>query len=115
MICCPRKSGTNRIFLWFCADIFAYFQNLAIANRLIMTVKAIDKDENENGRVTYHFKVDGENVNETTEFSIDENTGELRTKLHLDREIRAVYQVSSVKSFFSAYIVTNCFTVGACR
>lgn len=61
-----------------------------------MTVKAIDKDENENGRVTYHFKVDGENVQETAEFSIDENSGELRTRQNLDRETRPRYQVSSI-------------------
>lgn len=74
--------------LWF------FLQNVAIANHLVMTVKAIDKDENENGRVTYHFKVNGENVQHTAEFSIDENNGELRTRQTLDREARPRYQVS---------------------
>lgn len=58
-----------------------------------MTVKAIDKDENENGRLTYHFKMNDENVQETEEFSINPNTGELRTKLSLDRETKSKYEV----------------------
>lgn len=68
-----------------------------------MTVKAIDKDENENGRLTYHFKVDEENVQETEEFSINPNTGELRTKLSLDRETKSKYEVS--KNIPSKFIV----------
>lgn len=59
-----------------------------------MVVKATDDDEGENGRVTYHLKVGDENVQETAEFSIDENTGELRTRQTLDRESRPRYQVS---------------------
>lgn len=58
-----------------------------------MTVKATDKDDNENGRVTYHLKVDGENVQETKEFIINPNTGELRTRQYLDREIKPKYEV----------------------
>ena len=59
-----------------------------------MTVKATDVDENENGRITYHLKVDGQDVQETDEFSIDANTGELRSKKFLDREEKAKYEVS---------------------
>lgn len=58
-----------------------------------MTVKATDKDVGENGRLTYHFKVNDQNVQETDEFSIDANTGELRSKKYLDREIQAKYEV----------------------
>lgn len=58
-----------------------------------MTVKATDKDEGENGRITYHFKIDGDNVQETKEFSINSNTGELKTKETLDREVQAKYEV----------------------
>lgn len=65
-----------------------------------MTVKATDKDENENGRITYHLKVDGEDVQETEEFSIDENTGELRSKLFLDREVQSKYEVIKRISFW---------------
>lgn len=72
-----------------------------------MTVKATDKDENENGRVTYHLKVDGENVQETNEFIINPNTGELKTKQYLDREIKPKYEVSCKKNV--AYL--NCRTV----
>lgn len=52
------------------------------------TVRAVDQDgaENDNGRVSYFFKVNNENVAETREFRIDENTGELKTRLRLDRE-----------------------------
>ena len=58
-----------------------------------MTVKATDVDENENGRITYHLKVDGQDVQETDELSIDANTGELRSKKFLDREEKAKYEV----------------------
>lgn len=59
-----------------------------------MTVKAIDKDIGENGRLTYHFKIDSENVQETEAFSIDINTGELRSRKFLDRETESKYEVS---------------------
>lgn len=70
-----------------------------------MTVKAIDKDENENGRVTYHLKVGDENVQETAEFSIGENTGVLRTRQTLDRESRPRYQVSYENIIILKYIL----------
>ncbi|KAJ8974157.1 hypothetical protein NQ317_003207 [Molorchus minor] len=66
-------------------------ENEAVENYLIMTVKAKDKDEAENGRITYHFKVDELNVQETAEFKIDQTSGELRTKQTLDRETIAKY------------------------
>ncbi|XP_063930740.1 cadherin-87A isoform X2 [Zophobas morio] len=68
-------------------------ENAAVANYLVMTVKATDVDENENGRITYHLKVDGQDVQETDEFSIDANTGELRSKKFLDREEKAKYEL----------------------
>lgn len=58
-----------------------------------MTVKAIDKDIGENGRVTYHMRVNNENVQETDEFTIDATTGELRSKKYLDREEQSKYEV----------------------
>lgn len=67
-----------------------------------MTVKATDKDENENGRITYHLKVNGQNVQETNEFSIDANTGELRSKKFLDREEQSKYEVLTI---FLVYFV----------
>lgn len=58
-----------------------------------MKVFAEDKDPGENGRVTYHFKVGNNVVQSTDEFHIDENTGELRTLVSLDRERKSTYQV----------------------
>lgn len=60
-----------------------------------MTVKAVDEDEGENGKVTYHLKLDDINVQETAEFVINPDNGELRTKVFLDREVRARYDVSN--------------------
>ncbi|XP_056642220.1 cadherin-87A isoform X2 [Diorhabda sublineata] len=68
-------------------------ENAATQDYLVMTVKAVDKDENANGKVTYHFKIDKENVQETDEFSIDAVTGELRTRKMLDREFKPKYQL----------------------
>lgn len=59
-----------------------------------MTVKAVDEDDGENGRVSYHLKLDDINVQETAEFVINPDNGELRTKVFLDREVRARYDVS---------------------
>lgn len=69
-------------------------ENAARADYLVMTVKAVDKDSGENGRVTYHLKVNNHNVQETDEFIIDMDNGELRTKMFLDREVQSKYEVS---------------------
>nr|CAD7400227.1 unnamed protein product [Timema poppensis] len=68
-------------------------ENAGLPNYLVMTVKAVDKDTGDNGRVSYHLKVGNENQQETEEFSINHDTGELRTKIILDREIRAKYEL----------------------
>ncbi|KAK9728307.1 Cadherin domain [Popillia japonica] len=68
-------------------------ENTATEDYLVMTVKAVDKDVGENGRITYHFRVDGENVQQTDEFSIDADTGELRSRKYLDRETQAKYEL----------------------
>lgn len=70
-----------------------------MADSLIMTVRARDEDPGENGRVTYHFKVNDSNVQETDEFTINEETGELRSKIILDRETKKQYQVSTTRAF----------------
>lgn len=62
-----------------------------------MKAFAEDKDPGENGRVTYHFKVGNNNTQSTDEFTIDENTGELRTRVNLDREKKSNYQVSKIR------------------
>ncbi|KAL3278339.1 hypothetical protein HHI36_013670 [Cryptolaemus montrouzieri] len=68
----------------------------AIDKYLVMTVKAMDKDEGDNGRLTYHLKINGVNVQETDEFIIDAKTGELRTKRALDRENQSKYELTLV-------------------
>ncbi|PZC70991.1 hypothetical protein B5X24_HaOG214493, partial [Helicoverpa armigera] len=67
--------------------------NAAQSDYLITTIKAVDEDSGENGRVSYFLKVDNQNVGETPEFSLDKDTGELRTKTFLDREHKAEYQL----------------------
>ena len=47
----------------------------------------------ENGRVSYFFKVSNENVDETNEFRIDTETGEIRAKSSFDREIQDRYEL----------------------
>lgn len=68
-------------------------ENAAQADYLITTIKATDEDTGENGRVSYYLKVDNQNVGETQEFSLDPDSGELRTKTFLDREHKAEYQL----------------------
>ncbi|XP_014253016.1 cadherin-87A [Cimex lectularius] len=68
-------------------------ENNSDAGNLVTTVKAVDGDSGENGRVTYHFKMHNENVQETEYFTIDENTGEIRSKQPLDREMKSIYQL----------------------
>ncbi|GFG39325.1 hypothetical protein Cfor_05830, partial [Coptotermes formosanus] len=68
-------------------------ENAGLPNFLVITVKATDKDHGENGQISYHFKVGNENVQETEEFAINADTGELRAKIILDREVRAKYEL----------------------
>ena len=58
-----------------------------------MTVKATDKDPGENGKISYHLKVGNQNVQETEEFVINQETGELRAKIILDREVKNKFEV----------------------
>ncbi|KAB0801704.1 hypothetical protein PPYR_03890 [Photinus pyralis] len=67
-----------------------------IADYLVMTVKAADKDNGENGRVTYHFKLNDENVQMTDEFIINPDTGDLRIKTYLDNKIQDKYELTLV-------------------
>ncbi|KAF7987447.1 hypothetical protein HCN44_003209 [Aphidius gifuensis] len=68
-------------------------ENAGIPNYLIMTVKAIDNDPGENGHVNYHLKIFNKNVQENDEFIIDKDSGELRTKIILDREINNKFEL----------------------
>ncbi|XP_015514773.1 cadherin-87A isoform X1 [Neodiprion pinetum] len=68
-------------------------ENAGVPNYLVMTVKASDRDPGENGRVSYHLKVGNKNVQETEEFAIDQETGELRAKIILDREVKNKFEL----------------------
>lgn len=79
-----------------------------------MTVKATDKDDGDNGRLTYHLKEHDKNVQENAEFIIDKNNGELRTKILLDRELQSKYEVCQecISTLFHSIIILNlCSTV----
>ncbi|XP_061704355.1 cadherin-87A isoform X2 [Cydia pomonella] len=68
-------------------------ENAAQADYLITTIQATDEDSGDNGRVSYYLKVDNQRVSETPEFSLDRDTGELRTKTFLDREHQSEYML----------------------
>ena len=74
---------------WSCHNSVHYL-NLKLefhnSKFVFQKVNARDRDDNgDNGRVSYHFKVANENVGETSEFMIDNETGEVRAKIMFDR------------------------------
>lgn len=68
-------------------------ENLAMADYLVMTVKAQDNDTGDNGKLTYFIQVNNQNVQETEEFRIDETTGELKIKNNLFRKQQSRYEL----------------------
>ncbi|XP_068152287.1 cadherin-87A [Drosophila tropicalis] len=61
---------------------------------LLLTVKALDNDTDENnGKISYHLQVNNQNVQETSEFKVNEVTGELRARQQLNRKNRANYDI----------------------
>lgn len=56
---------------------------------LLLTVKALDNDTDASGKISYHLQVNNQNVQETTEFKIDEANGELRSRQQLNRKNRS--------------------------
>ncbi|VVC44201.1 Hypothetical protein CINCED_3A007173 [Cinara cedri] len=60
---------------------------------LILTVCAEDKDFGENGRVTYFFKVANSNAQQTDAFTINPETGQIKTQILLDYETKSSYQL----------------------
>lgn len=68
-------------------------ENILSRDYLVMTVKATDNDTGDDGKVTYHLRVNNKNEQETDEFIIDENTGELRTKRLLNRKEKSRYEL----------------------
>lgn len=63
-------------------------ENTGVSARLL-AVKATDEDEGENGRVTYEI-VSGS----TSAFRINDTTGEVFTKINLDRETKSSHQIT---------------------
>lgn len=72
---------------------FVCFQNQAVADYLVMTVKASDNDTGINGHLKYHLQKNSQNVQETDDFRIDEMTGELRLKRQLNRKHQSKYEL----------------------
>ncbi|XP_064554772.1 cadherin-87A isoform X4 [Drosophila montana] len=60
---------------------------------LLLTVKALDNDTDGSGKISYHLQVNNQNVQQTTEFKIDEASGELRARQQLNRKNRANYDI----------------------
>ena len=60
---------------------------------LVLVLKAEDADPGENGVVAYHIRVGEQLVQETVEFHLDATSGELRTRMSLDREAQASYEL----------------------
>ncbi|XP_030572028.1 cadherin-87A [Drosophila novamexicana] len=60
---------------------------------LLLTVKALDNDTDGGGKISYHLQVNNQNVQQTTQFKIDEASGELRARQQLNRKHRANYDI----------------------
>uniref|UniRef100_A0A1A9WEW2 Cadherin domain-containing protein n=1 Tax=Glossina brevipalpis TaxID=37001 RepID=A0A1A9WEW2_9MUSC len=60
---------------------------------LLLTVKAFDNDTDENGKVFYHLQMNDQNIQETDEFKIDAESGELRANKDLYRKIKDNYDL----------------------
>lgn len=68
-------------------------ENSKDEDHLVLVLKAEDTDAGDNGRVTYHIRVGEQLVKETPEFQLDPNSGELRTRLKLDREAQSSFEL----------------------
>ncbi len=68
-------------------------ENAKEENYLVLVLKAEDEDPGDNGRISYHIRVGEKLVQETLEFVLDASSGELRTRLKLDREEAASYEL----------------------
>ncbi|KAK4292814.1 hypothetical protein Pmani_034453 [Petrolisthes manimaculis] len=68
-------------------------QNWSSAVQEVVKVKAEDRDSGANGDVRYHLRVGEDNVQDTTQFHLDPNTGLLSTKQILDREEQHKYEL----------------------
>ncbi|XP_043212632.1 cadherin-87A-like, partial [Amphibalanus amphitrite] len=71
--------------------VFEVTENSQPAGSLVLTAKAEDSDQGDNGKVSYYFRVNETDGSETGEFTIDSETGEVRSKVRFDREGRDSY------------------------
>lgn len=68
-------------------------ESLAVKDYLVLTVKAEDLDNGDNGKISYHLQVNNENVQETETFEIDLISGELRLKRALNKKQQSRYEI----------------------
>ncbi|XP_037083991.1 cadherin-87A-like [Pollicipes pollicipes] len=71
--------------------IYYVEENVQEAGSLVLTAEASDRDQGDNGRLSYYFRVGETDGSETDEFAIDSETGEVRTRVRFDRESRDKY------------------------
>jgi len=68
-------------------------ESLAIKDYLVLTVKAEDPDNGDNGKISYHLQVNNENVQETDTFEINPINGELRLTKQLNKKELSRYEI----------------------
>ncbi|XP_070490349.1 cadherin-87A isoform X2 [Chironomus tepperi] len=68
-------------------------ESLAIKDYLVLTVKAEDPDNGDNGKISYHLQVNNENVQETDTFEINSINGELRLRKQLNKKELSRYEI----------------------
>uniref|UniRef100_A0A8D8SJI2 Cadherin-87A n=2 Tax=Cacopsylla melanoneura TaxID=428564 RepID=A0A8D8SJI2_9HEMI len=74
-------------------DSKAFVRENSPIGHLVTKVQAKDEDSGENGRLTYHFNINGTHTQHTAQFSIDPDSGAITTRAALDREEKSSYQV----------------------
>lgn len=74
-------------------------ENVAVGHEL-GRVFAVDSDSGKNGEVHYKIFQHNEIANITDLFDLNENTGILKTKAELDREIRNTYKFQVYLNFY---------------
>ncbi|XP_076043934.1 cadherin 87A isoform X2 [Oratosquilla oratoria] len=69
-------------------------ENGSVEEYSVLRVEAEDKDaEGPNSRVRYHLRLGDDNLQETPEFKLDPETGQLTTRKILDREVTPKYEL----------------------
>lgn len=68
-------------------------ENSKDEDHLVLVLKAEDDDPGDSATLTYHIRVGEQLVQETPEFQLNQKSGELRTRLKLDREAQASFEL----------------------